>query len=162
MADEEQQDDRRRGRRGDSNNHHNAITLGPKDRLIGTLTFEGDLTVGGTVEGELQATGDVAIEGGSNVRAEIAGNNVVVQGQVTGNVTARGRLSLSGSGSLQGDVRVSKLTVEDGATLNGNVSMGQSVGGGIGPEASNGESSFQDQPTVENVEEQQPVEEPVG
>src|SRR5438105_7466166 len=104
MADEENQShERGRGRRGESN--HNSITLGPRDRLVGTLTFEGDLTVAGTVEGELHATGDVAIEGGSTVRAEIGGNNIQVQGSVTGNVTARGRLVLSGSGSLQGDVR---------------------------------------------------------
>jgi len=89
------------------------------------------------------------------VKAQIAGDNISVQGTVTGNVTARGRLSLSGSGSLHGDVRVAKLTVEDGATLNGNVSMGQSVGGGTGPEASN-ESEAAEQ----RAEEPQP--EPVG
>jgi len=151
MADEENQShERGRGRRGESN--HNSITLGPKDRLVGSLTFEGDLTVAGTVEGELTATGDVAVENGSTVKAQIAGNNISVQGQVTGNVTARGRLSLSGSGSLHGDVRVSKLTVEDGATLNGNVAMGQSVGGGTGPEA------VAEQPAPEAIE--QPVEEP--
>ena len=122
--------------RGESN--HNSITLGPRDKLIGSLTFDGDLTVAGKLEGELHATGDVAVENGSTVKATIDGNNISVQGTVHGNVSARGRLSLSGSGSLNGDVRVSKLTVEDGATLNGNVQMGPSVGGGKGnPEAEN-------------------------
>jgi len=154
MADEENQSENRgRGRRGESN--HNSIRLGPKDRLVGSLTFEGDLAVAGNVEGELTASGDVAVENGSTVKAQIAGDNISVQGTVTGNVTARGRLSLSGSGSLHGDVRVAKLTVEDGATLNGNVSMGQSVGGGTGPEASN-ESEAAEQ----HAEEPQP--EPVG
>src|ERR1700737_876772 len=101
--------------RGDSN--HNSITLGPRDKLIGSLTFDGDLTVAGKMEGEVHATGDVAVENGSTVKAP-------VQGTGPGNVSARGRLSLSGSGSLHGDVRVTKLTVEDGATLNGNVQMG--------------------------------------
>ena len=119
--------------RGDNN--HNSITLGPRDKLIGSLTFDGDLTVAGKVEGEVHATGDVAVENGSTVKAAIEGNNVTVQGTVHGNVSARGRLSLSGSGSLHGDVRVSKLTVEDGATLNGNVQMGPSVGGGKGANA---------------------------
>ena len=32
-------------------------------------------------------------------------------------------LTLAGSGRLNGDVRVSRLSVEDGATLNGNVTM---------------------------------------
>jgi len=162
MADEENQHETRgRGRRGESNSH-NSITLGPKDRLVGSLTFEGDLTLaGGNVEGELHATGDVAVENGSNVKAVIEGNNVSVQGAVTGNVTARGRLSLSGSGSLHGDVRVSKLTVEDGATLNGNVSMGQSVGGGKGPAA---EPAAEPEPemSAEGEHQEEPQPEPVG
>ena len=134
--------------RGDNN--HNSITLGPRDKLIGSLTFDGDLTVAGKLEGELHATGDVAVENGSTVKATIEGNNVTVQGTIHGNVNARGRLSLSGSGTLHGDVRVSKLTVEDGATLNGNVQMGPSVGGGKGsPEAEN---------HAENGHEEQPVE----
>jgi cytoskeletal protein CcmA (bactofilin family) len=119
--------------RGD--NSHNSITLGPRDKLIGSLTFDGDLTVAGKMEGEVHATGDVAVENGSTVKAAIEGNNISVQGTVHGNVNARGRLSLSGSGSLHGDVRVSKLTVEDGATLNGNVQMGPAVGGGKGGNA---------------------------
>jgi len=62
---------------------------------------------------------------------------------------------MSGSGSLHGDVRVSKLTVEDGATLNGNVQMGPSVGGGKGsnPEqhAENGHEEQQVEPQPEAV-----------
>jgi cytoskeletal protein CcmA (bactofilin family) len=140
--------------RGDNN--HNSITLGPRDKLIGSLTFDGDFTVAGKLEGELHATGDVAVENGSTVKATIEGNNINVQGTVHGNVSARGRLSLSGSGSLHGDVRVSKLTVEDGATLNGNVQMGPSVGGGKGnPEAEhhaeNGHEEQQVEPQPEAV-----------
>ena len=108
MADEENQHENRgRGKRGDSNSH-NSITLGPKDRLVGSLTFDGDLTLAGPVEGELHATGDVAVENGSTVKAVIEGNNVSVQGSVTGNVTARGRLSLSGSGTLHRSLAVSR------------------------------------------------------
>jgi|SRR5438105_7958346 len=158
MADEENQHENRgRGKRGDSNSH-NSITLGPKDRLVGSLTFDGDLTLAGPVEGELHATGDVAVENGSTVKAVIEGNNVSVQGSVTGNVTARGRLSLSGSGTLHGDVRVSKLTVEDGATLNGNVSMGQAVGGGKGPAA---QPAPEPEPSAE-IAQEEPQPEPVG
>lgn len=157
MADDDNQHENRgRGKRGDSGSH-NSITLGPRDRLSGSLTLEGDLTVACAVEGELHVSGDVSIESSANVKAAIDGNNVVVQGTVTGNVNARGRLSLSGSGTLNGDVRVSKLTVEDGATLNGNVSMGQAVGGGKGPEAHReGEGEASPAP------EQEPAAEAVG
>ena len=101
----------------------NVVTLGPRDILHGRLEIQGDLKIAGNVEGELKASGDVAVESTATVQASIEGGNVVVRGQVTGNVTAKRRLTLGGSGRLNGDVKVGRLTVEDGATLNGNVSM---------------------------------------
>ena len=92
----------------------NVVTLGPQDSLHGRLEIHGDLRIHGTVEGELKVSGDVAVESTANVS---------VRGQVNGNVSARRRLTLGGSGRLNGDVRVGRLTVEDGATLNGNVAM---------------------------------------
>lgn len=101
----------------------NVVTLGPRDSLHGRLEIQGDLRIHGTVEGELKASGDVAVESTATVQAGIEGANVSIRGQVTGNVTAKRRLTLGGSGHLNGDVRVGRLTVEDGATLNGNVAM---------------------------------------
>ena len=108
---------------GNQNGSTNVVSLGPRDVLQGRLEIQGDLKVAGTVEGELKASGDVSVDSTANVQATIEGSNVSVRGQVNGNVTARRRLTLGGSGRLNGDVRVSRLTVEDGATLNGNVTM---------------------------------------
>jgi cytoskeletal protein CcmA (bactofilin family) len=102
----------------------NIVTLGPRDTLNGRLDIQGDLRIHGNVEGDLKASGDVAIESTAAVQASIeSGANVLVRGQVNGNVTAKKRLTLGGSGRLNGDVKVGRLTVEDGATLNGNVAM---------------------------------------
>jgi cytoskeletal protein CcmA (bactofilin family) len=101
----------------------NVVNLGPRDTLHGRLEIHGDLKVAGTVEGELKASGDVVVESTATVQASVEGANVQVRGQVNGPVTARRRLTLGGSGRLNGDVKVSRLTVEDGATLNGNVTM---------------------------------------
>src|ERR1700694_2210533 len=101
----------------------NVVTLSARDSLNGCLDIHGDLKIHGTVEGELKASGDVLVESTANVQASIEGANVNVRGQVNGNVTARKRLTLGGSGKLNGEVKVSRLTVEDGATLNGNVTM---------------------------------------
>src|SRR5947209_2373531 len=93
-----------------SNGQRNSVVLGPKDRLVGQLFIEGDLRVAGTVEGALEATGDIEIAGG---------------GKVNGQVTAYNRLVVGSEGSLiASDVRVARLTVEDGATFSGRVSMG--------------------------------------
>jgi cytoskeletal protein CcmA (bactofilin family) len=101
----------------------NVVILGPRDTLHGRLEIHGDLKIAGNVEGELKASGDVVIDATATIQASVEGSNVQVRGQVNGSVTARRRLTLGGSGRLNGDVKVSRLTVEDGATLNGNVTM---------------------------------------
>jgi len=94
-----------------SNGERNSVALGPKDRLVGQLFIEGDLRVSGTVDGELEATGNIEIAGA---------------GKVSGTVTAYERLVVGSEASLiGGDVRVARLTVEDGATFTGKVSMGK-------------------------------------
>lgn len=113
---------------GTAQNGTNVVNLGPRDVLQGRLEIQGDLKIQGNVEGELKATGDVAIDSTATIQASIEGSNVSVRGQVTGNVTAKRRLTLGGSGRLNGDVKVARLTVEDGATLNGNVTMSSDKG----------------------------------
>lgn len=96
---------------GSNGAERNSVVLGPNDRLRGELYIEGDLRVSGTVDGNLEATGDI----------EIAGS-----GKVNGDVTAYNRLTVGGDASLvAGEVRVARLTVEDGATFSGKVSMGK-------------------------------------
>ncbi len=106
----------------------NVVNLGPRDVLQGRLDIQGDLKVAGQVEGELKASGDVTVDSGATIQASIEGANVSVRGNVNGNVTARRRLTLGGSGRLIGDVKVGRLTVEDGASLNGNVTMSSEKG----------------------------------
>jgi cytoskeletal protein CcmA (bactofilin family) len=96
---------------GSNGQERNSVVLGPNDRLVGQLYIEGDVRVSGTVEGTLEATGDVEISGA---------------GKVKGDVTAYNRLTVGSDASLiAGDVRVARLTVADGATFSGKVSMGK-------------------------------------
>jgi cytoskeletal protein CcmA (bactofilin family) len=96
-----------------SNGQPNSVVLGPKDRLVGQLFIEGDLRVSGTVDGTLEATGDIEISGA---------------GKVNGDVTAYNRLTVGADASLvAGEVRVARLTVQDGAVFSGKVSMGKRV-----------------------------------
>src|SRR5260370_579813 len=105
-------------------NQHNSVTLGPRDRVIGQIYIEGDLRVSGTVEGEVEVTGDVAIDDLAKVKASVTGRDISISGHVVGAVIARKRLEVTRSGSLIGDVRVARLTIQDGATFSGKVSMG--------------------------------------
>jgi len=100
------------------------VQLGPRDRLIGQLYIEGDIRLGGVIEGEIEATGDVEIDDLAKVKASVAGRDVSIRGHVNGAVVARKRLVVARSGSLIGDVRVQRLVIQDGASFSGKVSMG--------------------------------------
>jgi cytoskeletal protein CcmA (bactofilin family) len=92
--------------------------------VIGQIYIEGDLRVGGVVEGEVEVTGDVAIDDLAKVKASVTARDVSISGSVVGAIVARKRLEVTRSGSLIGDVRVARLTIQDGATFSGKVSMG--------------------------------------
>jgi cytoskeletal protein CcmA (bactofilin family) len=100
------------------------VQLGPRDRLIGQLYIEGDVRLGGVIEGQIEATGDVEIDDLAKVKASVAGRDVSIRGHVNGSVVARKRLVVARSGSLIGDVRVQRLVIQDGASFSGKVSMG--------------------------------------
>ena len=108
-------------------NETSVVMLGPRDRLIGELYIEGNLRVSGTLEGQIEATGDVDVTEAATVKATVAGREVNVSGQVNGAVTASKKLVIGRSGSIVGDVRVPRLIMQDGASLSGNVSMGPKV-----------------------------------
>ncbi|MBV8087226.1 MAG: polymer-forming cytoskeletal protein [Chloroflexi bacterium] len=113
-----------RGRGRSSNGQlTNVVVLGPRDSLSGSLTVDGDVRLEGSVEGEVRATGDIDVESSSTARARLEGRNVSVRGNVTGNIVASHKLSVAGSGSVSGDVQTARLRVDDGATVNGSISM---------------------------------------
>jgi len=122
--------------RGKDGHGSGSISLGPRDSLVGKLTYDGDLRVAGKLEGEVKVSGDVNVDDGATVNASLEGKDVSVRGTVNGNVTAKGKLTLTGGGSVHGDVKVARLTVEDGATLNGNISMGAAHGSAQGSSSS--------------------------
>ena len=110
------------------NSETSMVMLGPNDRLIGELHIEGNLRVSGTLEGQIEATGDIDVAEAAKVKASVAGREVNVSGQVSGPVVASKKLMIGKSGSVVGDVRVPRLVMQDGATLSGNVQMGPQAG----------------------------------
>jgi cytoskeletal protein CcmA (bactofilin family) len=100
------------------------ITLGPNDSLEGKLTYEGHVHLDGRAEGEFRVTGNIDVAQGATVKALLEASNVTVRGNVEGTLNARDKLTIGKSGKLNGDVQVRRLQIEDGASLNGHVRMG--------------------------------------
>src|SRR6184192_1182371 len=95
--------------------------MGPGDVLEGKLIYDGSVHADGRVEGEVRVTGNI---NGATVKALLEGSNVTLKGAVEGAVTARDKLTLGKNARVSGDIQVRRLQIDDGATLNGNVRMG--------------------------------------
>src|SRR5467141_4793210 len=100
------------------------FTMGPNDSLEGKLTYEGHVHVDGRVEGEFRVTGNIEVASGAKVKALIEASNVTIKGEVEGALNARDKLMLGKNARMSGDVTVRRLQIEDGASLNGHVRMG--------------------------------------
>jgi cytoskeletal protein CcmA (bactofilin family) len=102
------------------------FTMGPNDSLEGKLVYDGSVHVDGRAEGEFHVTGNLEVASGATARALVEAANVTVKGALEGAVTARDKLTLGKNARLSGDIVVRRLQIEDGASLNGHVRMGDS------------------------------------
>ena len=100
------------------------FTMGPNDSLEGKLTYDGSVHVDGRAEGEVRVTGNIDVASGARVKAYLEASNVTIKGDVEGSLNARDKLILGRGAKLAGDITVRRLQIEDGASLNGHVRMG--------------------------------------
>lgn len=99
--------------------------VGQSIAIKGDLTGDEDLHVVGSVEGRIDLpNNELTVGPEGKVKAEVNAKAVIVEGHITGNVTAIDRVELRTSGIVDGDVRAPRLVVQEGATLNGTVEMG--------------------------------------
>ena len=103
--------------------------------MQGTITFKDpvNLRINGSFEGKLDARGNLTIGENAKVRAEIHGDKIVIAGKVKGDVTATQSLSVVSPGIVEGNIITPRLSVTEGAIIEGQVAM-QGVKEGDSPE----------------------------
>jgi cytoskeletal protein CcmA (bactofilin family) len=100
------------------------FTMGPNDSLEGKLVYDGHVHIDGRAEGEFHVTGNLDVASGATAKISIEAANATVKGNVEGPVTVKDKLTLGKNAKLSGDIVVRRLQIEDGASLNGHVRMG--------------------------------------
>jgi len=93
--------------------------------MQGTIAFKDpvNLRINGTFEGKLDTKGYLTIGENAKVRASIHGDNIVIAGKVVGNITAYQSLSVVPPASIEGDIVTPRLSVGEGASIEGRVTM---------------------------------------
>jgi cytoskeletal protein CcmA (bactofilin family) len=102
-----------------------SATLGQSIRIEGTLTGNEDLTLNGSVKGQVIVNGhSLTIGPNGKIEAKLSAKSVIVEGQVIGNITADDKIQITPSGTVKGDLLAPRIALEDGATFSGRMEMG--------------------------------------
>ncbi len=99
--------------------------IGKSISIKGDLTGNEDIVIEGNVEGKVNLPdGQLTIGAAGTVKGEVQAKTVVIVGRVLGNVSGLERVEVQGSGVVEGDVTSPRLTVAEGAVLNGTLKVG--------------------------------------
>ena len=91
--------------------------------IKGEILSPNDIRIDGTFEGKITSKGRVVLGETAVVKGDIVCNNIDLWGKVDGNVYVKDTLSLKEGCTMNGNLHVRRLSVELGATFNGNCKM---------------------------------------
>ncbi len=117
----------------DTGNNDFPTTLGPDASFKGDLTYEKGMRLQGKFEGNIMTPGRLHVSKEAKMQADVDAGSISVEGDVRGKLSASDRVELKQSARYEGDLTASKLVVDEGAVLNGHVTVGpDAVKGGGG------------------------------
>ena len=98
--------------------------LGADAKFKGDFTFDSAAKVLGHIEGSIKSKGKVLIADGSKCKASVTASEVAIEGFIEGNVEASERVEIKKNGRISGDIVASRMTMADGAAVEGHVRIG--------------------------------------
>ncbi|MGE5341361.1 MAG: bactofilin family protein [Candidatus Omnitrophota bacterium] len=108
--------------------HHHASIEKPSPSYVGrTMTVEGDLTseddvtIEGTVTGNIVVQKMLTIGLNGNVKADIKAGTVRIIGEAKGKIIASEKVEILSTGRYTGSIQSEKLIIAEGAFLNGEI-----------------------------------------
>jgi cytoskeletal protein CcmA (bactofilin family) len=101
--------------------------LGANSTLEGTLRSSANIRLDGTFTGTLEITGNVLVGETAKITADINARNISIAGAVRGNISGK-KVQLLRTGRVWGDIQAAALTTEEGAFIDGKITMASPEG----------------------------------
>lgn len=103
--------------------------IGKSISIKGNVTGDEDTVIEGRVDGHVEL-GNHHLTVGPNgeVKGEITAKQCTIVGNVRGNVTATERIEIAETGRIEGDLVSPRLLIQEGAQVNGSISMQPKTG----------------------------------
>lgn len=96
--------------------------IGSTCHIEGKFMSSGNVRFDGKFSGTLEISGNILVGETADISAEINARNISIAGTVRGNVTGH-KVQLLRTGKIWGDISASALTTEEGAFIDGKITM---------------------------------------
>jgi cytoskeletal protein CcmA (bactofilin family) len=96
--------------------------LGANSSLEGALKSGANVRLDGAFNGTLEISGNVLVGETAKIQADINARNISIAGAVRGNVNGR-KVQILRTGRVWGDISAQALTTEEGAFIDGKITM---------------------------------------
>ena len=98
--------------------------------IDGDSETDGSIRIEGTVRGSVKAGKSVVVGRDGLVDGSIYTQDAVISGRVSGGIHAVSRLELLATSEVSGEIEAPRMQMEDGAKVQGQVTVGDATGGG--------------------------------
>jgi cytoskeletal protein CcmA (bactofilin family) len=102
--------------------------------MEGVLSSSANVRLDGTFKGTLEITGNILVGETARIEADVNARNISVAGAVRGNISGK-KVQLLRTGRVWGDIRATALTTEEGAFIDGKITMVSHEAAAPAPEA---------------------------
>ena len=97
--------------------------LGPGSQFEGKLVFNEIVRLDGAFRGEVTSHDTLIVGESADIQADVQVGTLILSGKFKGNVKANTRVELRTPAQVDGTIETPALSVEDGVTLNGTITM---------------------------------------
>ena len=117
-------------------NNETDTIIGPSVKVEGEFVTEGNMIIEGVICGMIKTTKNLKVGENSKIFANIYAENALISGEIQGNIVILGKLELTPTAKIFGDIKTSAISIENGAILNGKLTMSDNKNKSIKPELS--------------------------
>lgn len=95
--------------------------IGASIKVKGNFYGEGNIVIEGQLEGSIKTDANLFIGEKAKVIANIEANDATINGEVRGGLKIHQYLALGPTAKITGDINYSEISIEKGATVNGQI-----------------------------------------
>lgn len=95
--------------------------------ISGNMKSEHSIRVDGFVTGDLISAEKIIIGSHGEIGGNLSGADITIEGYVNGDVLSNGHLHIAQAAKVFGKIFAKKISIDNGAELNGKVTVGEAV-----------------------------------